>query len=392
MTIDVLVNGTAVPIDRAVFTLLLDNSVAGTYADYDKALVAGSIPLRRLEFLCLRGDIPIPLFFAPLTLVEAQVTAKTDKLLAGVSKDTFSIGSRARVDLRDVELVAKDLIRKQELVRKHDSTLVRNKVVGVISKAAATPDEDAAKLMSTIGLTHEAIRACGKKADALELMIDRLEAKQVLVARSVQHYMPQRLSHVKFSGMTIRDNKVPFIFLAGGDHGDRQEPVGRTIFTLALMAVLIGRRVFAPMTWDGGSAETELGREYDIAGAMLMPAERLRSIHPTSLNDMKSASDEFKVTVSAVVVRAMRLDLVGPDVATGYLEELRRQFAEVPTGGPRNAINPENAVRKYAGRELSKRMLRALDASSISQREFLRAVCLDRLKPNQILDLRRAVG
>lgn len=392
MTIDVLVNGTAVPIDSAVFHLLLDNSVAGTYADYDKALVAGSIPLRRLEYLCRRGDIPLPLFFAPLALVEAQVKAKTDKLLAGVSKDTFSIGSRAKVELRDVELIVKDLIRKQELVRKLDSTLLRNKVVGIISKPAATPDEDAARLMTAIGLTHEMISGCRKKADALELMIDRLEANQVLVARSVQHYMPQRLSHVKFSGMTIRDNKVPFIFLAGGDHGDQQEPVGRTIFTLALMAVLIGRRVFAPMTWDGGSAETDAGVEYDIAGAMLMPAERFRAIRPGSLDEMKTASDEFNVTASAVVVRAMRLGLIGPEVATEHLVALRREFAEVPSGGPRSQINPENAVRKYAGRELSKRMLRALDASSISQREFLRTVCLDRLKPNQIIDLRRAVG
>lgn len=392
MTIDVLVNGAAVPIDSAVFTLLLDNSVAGTYVEYDRAQESGSIKLRKLEELCRHGDIPFPLFFAPLALVEAQVTAKTDKLLAGVSKDTFSVGSRAKVELRDVELIVKDLIRKQELLRKHDTTLTRNKVIGVISKAAATPEEDASKLMATIGLSHDAISGCRKKADALELMIDRLEANQVLVARSVQHYMPQRLSHVKFSGMTIRDSKVPFIFLAGGDHGDQQEPVGRTIFTLALMAVLIGRRVFAPMTWDGGSAETELGREYDIAGAMLMPAERLRSIRPTSLDDMKEAADEFKVTASAVVVRAMRLGLIGADIATGYLEELRRQFAEVPKGGPRNPINPENAVKKYAGRELSKRMLRALDASSISQREFIRAVCLDRLKPNQILDLRRAVS
>src|SRR5690625_7905869 len=69
--------------------------------------------------------------------------------------------------------------------------------------------------------------------------------------------------------MTIRDNKVPYIFLAGGDHGDDQEPVGRTIFTLALMTVLVARRIFAPMTWDGGSAETDPGREYDIAGVML---------------------------------------------------------------------------------------------------------------------------
>lgn len=392
MTIDVHVHREIVSIERAVFTLLLDNSVAGTYVDYEKALTAGGIKLRQLEELCKHGDIPFPLFFAPLALVQAQVTAKTEKLLAGVSKETFSIGSRAKVELRDVELIVKDLIRKQELLRKHDSTLTRNKVVGVISKAAATPDEDAARLMGAIGLSSGELRACRKKSDALELMIDRLEAKQVLVARSVQHYMPQRLTHVKFSGMTIRDSRVPFIFLTGGDHGDQQEPVGRTIFTLALMAVLIGRRVFAPMTWDGGSAETEFGREYDIAGAMLMPTDALRSVTLSSLDALRAVADDFKVTASAVAVRAKRLGLIAPEAATNYLAELRNEFGQIPTGGPRSQILPENAVKKYGGKELSRRMLSALDANSISPREFCRTVCLDRLKPSQIIDLRRVLG
>lgn len=212
------------------------------------------------------------------------------------------------------------------------------------------------------------------------------------MSRSVQHYMPQRLTHVKFSGMTIRDNKVPFIFLAGGDHGDDQEPAGRTIFTLALMTVLVARRIFAPMTWDGGSAQTDPGREYDIAGAMLMPCDRLKAIRPTSLDDMRIASDEFKVTASAVTVRAMRLGMINAETTSNYLAQLREEFRSRPQGGPRSPIHPENAVRKYNGRELSRRMLHALDSQSISPGEFCRAVCLNHLKPSQIDDLRRALG
>lgn len=388
---DVVVDGSVVTIDRAVFERLLDNSVAGTYVDYGRALESGTIKLRSLMRLCQLGEIPLPLFFAPLALVEAQVSAKTEKLLAGVSRDTFSVGSRATVELRDIELIVKDLIRKQELLKKHDPTLTKNRVVGAIAKAGATPEEDADRLMRAVSLTHDSLRACRTKERALEVLIERLEENQVLVARSVQHYMPQRLSHVKFSGLAVRDSKVPFVFLAGGDHGDVQEPVGRTIFTLALMTVLIGRRVFAPLTWDGGSVKTELGWEYDVAGAMLVPADRLRAMRLTSLDDMTRASDEFKVTPSAVVVRAMRLGLISPRAATAHLSELRQTFDQMPSRGPRSAILPQNAVRKYGGRELSRRMLRALDASRISPKEFCRSVCLDHLKPSQIDDLRRAV-
>lgn len=387
-----MLNGAAIPIPVQVFTTLLDNSVAGTYKSYEHAMVNGTIKFVDLADLAHKGEIPVPLFFAPLPLVQAQVTSKTQKLLAGISKDTFSLGSRAKVELRDVELIVKDLIRKQQLLRKYDATLTRNKIVGLLRKSSGSVDADAAILMSSIGLTHEMLRDCRRKTDALELMIERLEANQVLVSQSVQHYMPQRLTHVKFSGMTIRDTKVPFIFLAGGDHGDQQEPVGRTIFTLALMTVLVARKIFAPMTWDGGSAETDLGIEYDIAGAMLMPRERFMEIRPVSLEDMKRAADEFKVTASAMTVRAMRLGLISQETGASHLDELRTEYLSLPRDNPRNSIRPENAVRKYSGLELSRRMLKALDASRISPGEFCRAVCLNHLRPNQIGDLRRAVA
>lgn len=391
MTIDVLLNGEAVSIDEAVFSALLDNSVAGTYVGYERALESRSIKFSDLEYLAEKGDIPLPLFFAPLPLVEAQVAAKTRKLLAGVSRDTFQIGTRSRVELREVELIVRDLIRKQELLKKHDDSLTRNKIVGLLRKPGISAEADAAKLMSAIGLTHEAMRSCKKKESALELLIGLLEANQVLVARSVQNYMPQRLAHVTFSGMTVRDPKIPIVFLAGGEHGDNQEPVGRTVFTLALMAVLVARRIFKPVTWDGQSTGTDLGREYDTAAAMLMPAERMRALSPVSLDDMKSAADEFKVTPSAVTVRSMRLGQINGETAQGHLEQLRREYAQRPKNTPRSKIRPENGVRKYAGRELSRRMLDVMDSGAISAKEFCRSVCLNKLQPSQIGELRRAV-
>lgn len=394
MTIRLLINRTSFALDETVFMTLLDSSVAGTYRDYQTALETGTITLAKLEYLADKGDIPLPLFVAPVPVVQAQVKAKTEKLLAGVSRETFSIGSRARVELRDIELIVKDLIRKQQLLRDVDRSLVPNKIVGLLSKPGPSYETDAARLMSAIGLSHDELRACRKKETALELMIDRLEASQVLVSRSVNNHMPQRLTHTdaSFSGMTVRDNKIPYIFLAGGDHGDREEPVGRTIFTLTLLTVLVARRMFQPMTWDGGSAESEPGLEYDIAGAMLMPAEQLNARRLSSLEDIKEASDVFKVTPSAVTVRAMRLGIVGGDVGRAYLGELREEFAGRTSGGPRNQILPENAVRKYGGREFSRRMLTALDAQRITAGDFCRAVCLNLLKPHQINDLRRVVG
>lgn len=392
MTIQVLLANSVIPIDEAVFRVLLDNSVAGTYAGYANALESGSIKFSSLVNLARRGEIPYALFFAALPIVEAQVETKTKKLLAGVSKKTFSIGSRAHVKLRDVELIIKDLMRKQELLKKHDESLSMNHIIGLLRNPGATPDEDADKLMTAIGLRHDKWCQRRTKEKALELLIERLEANQILVSRSVQNFMPQRLTHVKFSGMAIRDNKVPFIFLAGGDHKDYQEPVGRTVFTLALMTVLIARRIFAPMTWDGTNMGTDAGREYDIAGAMLMPRERMIDLAPTSLDDMKIASDEFNVTASAVTVRAMRLTLITGETAASYLEELRNEYNQRSKSRHVNRPLPENAVRKYNGKEFTRRMLDVLDSNRISTGEFCRTVCLNHVRPDQVGDLRRAVA
>jgi hypothetical protein len=390
MVIDVLQNGARIPIDGAVFAALLDNSVASTYVAYQKAVDSSSIDFADLVHLARKGEIPYVLFFAPLPLVEAQIRMKTDKLLSGLTKETFSVNSRDRVILRDIELIVKDLLRKQELLKKNDKTLKQNSIVGLLGKPGRSVEADASKLLGALQLSHDSIPSARTKEGALEMLIAHLEANQVLVSRSVNNFMPQRITGMRFSGMAVKDTKVPYIFLSGGDHGDYQEPAGRMVFTLALMAVLVARKIFAPVTYDGSSTGSVVGREYDIVGAMLMPGRQLHSLSFGSLEDVKEAADIFKVTPSAMTVRAMRLGIVTSDSAVSYLEELRREYTQRPKGQARQP-KAVNAVRKYNGREFSRRMLDVLDQGRISPREFCRVACLRHIKPHEISDFRAAV-
>ncbi len=389
MSIDVLINGTAVSIDRAVFTTLLENSIASTYAAYGRALASGSISFTALVDLARHGEIPYALFFASLPLVQNQISAKTDKLLAGLTKDTFSVNSRDIVNVRDIELIVKDLLRKQELLKKHDPTLIKNQIVGLLGKPGRSIKADAEKLMHALGVTHDALHSARTKKAALAYLVGRLEANQVLVSQSSQTVMPQQVK-VKFSGLTIKDTKVPYIFLAGGEPGDYQEPDGRRIFTLTLLAVLVARKIFAPVTYDGSSAGKDVGREYDIVGEILMPAAQVRGQNFGSLDGVKAAAEEFKVTASAVTVRAMRLKLIAGDTARAYLDELRREYERRPKLTMRSP-RVVNAIRNYNGRELSTRMLGALDSRKLSAKDFCRSVCLNRIKPAEIDEFRAAL-
>lgn len=385
----VMIAGEQVPIDRSVFVDLLENSVVNGRAPYITALEKSKIQYSDLLDLARKAEVPHPLFFATPAVVKAQLRSKSEKLLQGVAPETFTVNSRTIVKLRDVELIVKDLLRKQALARKYDPTLVKNTIVGLLRKPSPTVREDAVALVSALGLDRDEIRRARKKEAALDLIIERLEANQVLVSRSVRGFMPQLLE-VRFSGMTVRDSKVPYIFLAGGDHGDFQEPTGRQIFTLVLMAVLVARGIFAPVSYDASSTAPDVGREYDIVGEILMPAAELQGIMLEELDDVKAAADLFKVTPSGVAVRAMRLGRITPLTANGYLHELKEEFLTRQKPKPRQP-KPVNAIKKYSGRDLTARMLRAVDERRLSQREFCRVVCLNRIGPSDLGELKVAL-
>lgn len=262
--------------------------------------------------------------------------------------------------------------------------------MGLLKNPRGTAAEDARVLLDVLGLERDTLAQARTKKRALEIMTERLEARQVLVSLSVRGFMPQ-LIEVKFSGLTVKDKKVPYIFLARGDHGDDQEPEGRQLFTLTLLAVLVARGIFAPVTYDGRSPAVGPGREYDIVGEILMPEAAVRALDLETLEDVRTGADRFKVTPSALVVRAQRLRLVSPAIASAHLNALGREFAARP---PSRAQQPKpvNGIRTYNGRAFSARMVRALDAGQVSPGDFCRAVCANKIRPHQIRDFREALG
>ncbi len=50
--------------------------------------------------------------------------------------------SRPKVELCDVELIVKDLMRKQELLRRYDRTLEPNPLVGLVKKSRRPVADD----------------------------------------------------------------------------------------------------------------------------------------------------------------------------------------------------------------------------------------------------------
>ncbi|TFD60921.1 hypothetical protein E3T39_07360 [Cryobacterium suzukii] len=392
MTVVLTLKGTPVTLERKVFVALFKNSVVSERAGVNHALKGRPLPFNEFLQLARQAEIPYPLFFAPLSVVEAQIKLKTKKLMSGFTKASFSMHSRHRVELCDVELIVKDLLRKQELLRVNDASLVKNPIVGLLRNSRGTVQDDANRLMDAISLTGADIRAAKNKEAALELLIVRLEAKQIFVSRSAKDHMPQGMPrHAKFSGMTIKDKKVPFIFLATGDEGEHLEPAGRKLFTLVLLTVLIARETFAPVNYNGHTKDETSPLEYQLTAELLMPAGIVQAMRFPDLQAVKDAADEFKVTPSAIAMRARRLGCITREVFENYMDALKAEYG-LRTKSQARSPRAVNALKKYNGLECSRRMLAMLDAGQLNRTEFRRIALLNKISSSQIDEFRAAVG
>ena len=378
-------------VEREVFVALFHNSVVSNRAPVRRALAGKSLSLKTFLKLSREAEIPYPLFFAPLDAVEEQVRVKTEKLMAGFTKSSFSMSSRHRVELRDIELIVKDLLRKQELLRRYDRSLVKNDFVGLTKGSRKPVIEDARRIAEALELDLTAIRKPRSKEDALQVLVRQLEAKQILVSQSTRLHMPQLLDDVKFSGITLKDKKVPFIFLASGDEGEGFEPAGRRVFTLMLLTVLIAQGTFAPVKYEGHTRDDESPRAHEIAAELLMPTAEMRTLEFSDLDSVVAAGNKFKVTPSAIVMRARRLRHIDYDTFSAFMDELERNRLGNQSG-PRSQPLPVRALKKYNGIECSRRMLGLLEAGRINPADFRRIVLLNKVPATQIADFRAEVG
>ena len=380
-----------VSVDHEVFDALFHNSVVSNRAPVRSALAGKSMPFRTFLRLSREAESPYPLFFAPLDVVEQQVRLKTDKLMAGFTKSSFSMNSRHQVELGDIELIVKDLLRKQEILRQYDQSLVKNDFVGLLRSSRRPVVEDARRIAEALELDLAAVRKPKSKEDALQVLVGQLESKQILVSQSTRLHMPQLLDGVKFSGITLKDKRVPFIFLASGDEGEGFEPAGRRVFTLMLLTVLIAQGTFAPVKYEGHSRDEESPRAYEVAAELLMPTAEMRILAFNDLDSVVEAANGFKATPSAVVMRARRLQQIDYETFSAFMDELETNRPG-SQGGPRKQPLPVRALKKYNGIECSRRMLGLMDAGHINPTDFRRIVLLNKVAVSQIADFRAEVG
>jgi Zn-dependent peptidase ImmA (M78 family) len=362
--------------DKRSFLALLDLSPIKQYVSYQNAVVDSEIKLSDLKDLATKANVPYPLFFATKDVIDVHLKDKEKSLFDKLpSKSEMQLNSRGKMKLEDIELIVKDLGRKQEFLKTRILTTSKdNSFVGLIAKKAKqkTPNHELADdIRKYLDIDLSVLRKMSKD-DVLQYLCDKSEAQGILVSFSSYDYMPQNIDkELGVSGFCVKDKKFPYIFINTRDGDDNPkilETAGRQIFTLVAMLVCIAMNKFVFSTKKGHTKSDESKKIFSIVGNLLIPKADAESITVYFLDDLKDGARVFKVTPSMLLVRLRELNLIDKPTADRYKEILREEIKKASSNPKRRPLQI-TGYSKYNGTRFSREVVRAHAGKKISTEE-----------------------
>ncbi len=372
-----------------VFQTLLENSIAHGDSHFTDAIERGKISFSDLRALAKKTRIPLPLFFSPLNFVEKQIQHQNKILISSFENQNLYMNSRESVDLRDVQLIVKDLIQKRETIKRLYKPVAENKIVSCLKRTCNSLVADTERLTALLNFDLAKFRSYRKKEDAFNYLVSVLENSNIYVSRVQKNAMPQQIKNPSFSGFLLKDKRIPYVFLANRQTDEFEEVAGRRIFTLMLLTVMLARGIYQPVVLSDLENETSDSNEYDLVGEILLPKGEMFATNLAHLEAITKYAEDCNVTPSAVVVRSGRLGIISSKERNRLLEALRCEW-ESETHNNFGKPKLWNSVMWYSGPEFSRRMCDALDSGKISQADYLRVATLNKLVAKQIPSLREA--
>lgn len=356
-------------IRRDVFELLFNHTVVRRRAGFKRALETGLMTLDDFMSLTLAGEVPYPLFFAPLDHVK-RVIAEYEKIVFyGVSKEQISIASRGDIELADISLIVKDITRKQSFMKTGIDS--NNDLPGRFKKDRRPLGDKAAELRSIIGYDITTVHSQRTKEQTFNYLRESIASNHVYTSIYVHNQCPQNIAkNLQFSGIALNDKKSPYIFIRTSDENSVIEPWGRRLFTLSLLLGCLCSGKYGPVTLDGRARDIIRNDQYEFAEEFLMPTSLIRLEACSSLDDLKLLAEKYAVSPSAMTMRLSRLGVIDINEKEFYLDLLFREFDKAireRAGG--NSLKLEKAIARYNSPELVKTVLGQVNNGVISARD-----------------------
>lgn len=360
-------------IDKAVFLILLDLSPIKNYVAYEEAVAQNEISFTDLKDLAEKADVPYPLFFASKAIVDKHIKDNEKNLFDKLpTKSEAQVGVRGNLKRGEMDLIVKDLARKQEFLKNRILTQEQdNDYIGEIAKQikqGASRKNVAEYIRSYFKIDLQELRDLSKKK-VIDYLCTKIEDKNILVSISSYNFMPQNIARdVGASAICVKDKKFPYIFIntrEGDEHPLFLESDGRQIFSIISMLVAVGMNKFILNMKSGNIKNRSLKQVYSITAEILIPEDDLKEIIVGNIDDIKQGANLFKVTPSMLLVRLRELGLIAEPLADAISKKL---FEELEQATPVRKNQPTlvNGHGKYNGGKFSRESVRAYYAGKVS--------------------------
>jgi Zn-dependent peptidase ImmA (M78 family) len=364
-------------INKDVFVALFNIPHIKDYKEYNNAIDTNLITFKNLKDLAVKAGVPYPLLFALKDVVSYQIDNKNKNIYDKIStKEEIRLSSRGKMEINDIELIIKDIGRKQEFLKNRlFANHLDNTFIGCIAKKLKQNGSVitlAEHISQQLGIDLLYLRSINKER-VLEYLTNCFEAKGIFVSFSSYNYMPQNISPViELSGVCIKDKKFPFIFINTRDGDDKPkilESSGRQIFTLLTMISCVAMNQFVLSSKAGKLKEDPIKIAYAIAAELIIPQRDLTETHIENLEQLKEKAHYFRITPSMLLYRLEKNKNISKDLTAQLRKLLIKEVKEAaPT--KRRAPSPATGYTKYNGRRFSKEVIKAFNSNKITQLEL----------------------
>ena len=355
-------------IQKSVFIALFENSHIYYKKDYNEALKNNRIKFSRLEKLSREAGIPYSLFFAPIDKVEENIKNNNNIIFSGVTDVPIVISSRGDIRVRDINLIIKDIQKRQQFLTKKHPEFADNPLLNL--RLQQDPIRISESILNILKIDMDKFRSYSSKELSYNYLISRLEDNNILISRSRIGVMPQTIkTGLNFSGFLVKHRKFPALFLHPKDEDKISDPSGRRIFTIFLLLVCIVNKKYAIVTYSQNVREPAQNIEYLVAEEILMPESMICGTQVGNLNKLKEIADLFKVTPSMAAVRLRRLGIIHKETFDNFLNELELEWDEArkqSKGSHYRSPKDLKRVIDYNGMIFTKEVMMSLKGGELS--------------------------
>lgn len=324
-------------IDSEVYDVLCESFIFIDEEKTAKYKLNGYITFNQLRELCRKNHFSYPLFFADKKKIEDIVEKYNSALYGKINEQqVLTMGARdGIIDIRRMRWIIADIVEKQKIYKTYGRglNLCNEKIVKFLKKSQESIEKQAQYICDKIEYSVEDMINCHTKPAAFKYLTDKLTAKQIHVFREVRGAMPQNISKdTQISGMYIRDNYHPAIFIGNELSLYPDEGIGRKIYTTMFLVVSVFKDYsFAvKINHENPKMDSEtnakLSEIHEITNEILMPLEYVKSLKISNIKDIKTESEKIKISPTALAVRLAKLGFLKKEVADRIIEELRFEY------------------------------------------------------------------